>query len=475
MTSQNMRSVLKEVLREIKPSVEERRKFNKISGEILGLTNEIARKYRGYAMIAGSLTRDTWLPKKNEFDVFIVFPKDIPEETLEKYGLEIGKKVIDSMNGTWVIEYAQHPYVHGSIGDVDIDIVPCYRVNSGEEIRSAVDRTPFHVDYLDKNLPRPLADEVRLLKAFLRAHDIYGADTKTEGFSGYICELLVINYGKFHSVLNAVKEWKPRELIDIKGYWEEKDHKKLKKKFKDEILIIIDPVDKNRNAAAAISPESFYKFKKITRDFLGNPRKEVFYKKILKPLTQKELEILMEKRGTELLILKFGKPNVVPDILWPQLKKATGRLEDILSEYEFKVHRSDFWSNEEDICTILLEMEVSRLPMINEKIGPHIWKETNSKNFIEKYKNIAINGPYIRNNRWGVEVKRHWKSAFGKLRDTLSDEEKVLRSKGIPSYISNEIGEGFKIFRNEEILDLLKKKGLGIFLRKYFEKETLTI
>ncbi|MBD3156091.1 MAG: CCA tRNA nucleotidyltransferase [Candidatus Aenigmarchaeota archaeon] len=475
MTTQKMRSVLKEVLKEIKPSVEERRKFNRISEEILELTNEIARKFRGYAIIAGSLTRDTWLPKKNEFDVFIVFPKDLPEETLEKYGLEIGKKVIDSMNGTWVVEYAQHPYVRGSIGDVDIDIVPCYRVNSGEEIRSAVDRTPFHVDYLDKNLPRPLSDDVRLLKAFLRAHDIYGADTKTEGFSGYICELLVINYGKFHSVLNAVKNWKPKELIDIKGYWEEKDYKKLRKKFKDEVLIIIDPVDKNRNAAAAISPESFYKFKKITRDFLKNPQKELFRKKTFKPLAQKELEVLLNKRRTELLMLKFGKPNVVPDILWPQLRKATGRLDDILSEYEFRVHRSDFWSDEKKLCTILFEMEVNQLPSINEKIGPHIWKETNSKNFIEKYKEVAINGPYIRNNRWRVEVKRHWKSAVGKLRDTLSDEEKTLRSKGIPSYISNEIGEGFKILRNEEIGELLKNKELGIFLRKYFEKEVLDI
>ena len=475
MVSQEMRTVLKEVLKEIKPSVEERRKLNELSEKILELTNNVARKFRGHAIIAGSLTRDTWLPKKNEFDVFIVFPKDLPEESLEKYGLEIGKKVIEDMGGVWRVEYAQHPYVHGTIKDVEVDIVPCYRVDSGEEIISAVDRTPFHVDYLDKNLPRPLSDDVRLLKAFLRAHEIYGADAKTEGFSGYICELLVINYGKFHSVLEAVKNWKPKEIIDIKGYWKEEDYKRLRKKFKNEILIVIDPVDKNRNAAAAISPESFYKFKKITKEFIEKPRKELFSKKSFKPLTKKELEVLMDKRGTELLLLVFGRPNVVPDVLWPQLRKATGRIEDILSEYEFKVHRSDCWSDEEDSCAIFLELEISELPKINENIGPHVWKEKNSKNFIEKYKEIAINGPYIRDYRWRVEVKRHWKSAFGKLNDSLGDEEKTLRAKGIPSYISNELGEGFKILRNEEIGKLLGNEDFGIFLRKYFEKESLGV
>jgi len=359
MPSQKTREVLKEVLKKIKPSVGQRKKFNSLSTKLLEAVNRESARFRGKAIIAGSLTRDTWLPSKNEFDVFVIFPKSISEETLEKYGLEIGKKVIEDLGGTWRIEYAQHPYVRGSIGNVDVDIVPCYEVESGEKIQSAVDRTPFHVKYLDKNLPRQLSDDVRLLKAFLKANEIYGADTKTEGFSGYICELLVINYGRFKGVLQGVNEWKPREIIDIEKYWEEKDCKKLRKGFKDEILIIIDPVDKNRNAAAAISAENFYKFKKIAKEFLKEPRSELFFKKSFKPLTEKELKFHLQNRGTELFIIKFGKPDVVPDILWPQLRRATKRLEGILKEYEFKVHRSDSWSDEKDICAILLEMEIS--------------------------------------------------------------------------------------------------------------------
>ncbi|NCN39295.1 MAG: hypothetical protein GW914_02830, partial [Candidatus Aenigmarchaeota archaeon] len=168
MTSQKMREILNDVLKKIRPTLDQRKKFNELSKKILEVTNEKMSKFRGRAIIAGSLTRDTWLPSKNEFDVFIIFPKDLSEESLEEYGLKIGKNVIEVLGGTWRIEYAQHPYVRGSIGDVDVDIVPCYEVKSGEEIQSAVDRTPFHVKYLDKKLPRQLSDDVRLLKAFLK-------------------------------------------------------------------------------------------------------------------------------------------------------------------------------------------------------------------------------------------------------------------------------------------------------------------
>jgi len=475
MPSQKTREILKEVLKEIKPSLEQRKKFNEFSKKILEITNNKASKYRGKAMIAGSLTRDTWLPSKNEFDVFMIFPKDISEEELEKYGLEIGKKVIEEMEGSWKIEYAQHPYVNGNIGDIEVDIVPCFEVKSGEEIKSAVDRTPFHVKYLEKNLPKQLSDDVRLLKAFLKVNGIYGADTKTEGFSGYICELLVINYGRFINVLQSVNEWKPKEIIDIEKYWKKEDYKKIRRNLKDEVLIIIDPVDKNRNAAAAISAENFYKFKKIAKEFLKKPSKELFSKKVIEPLKKKELDFYIKDRGTELLVVKFGKPDVVPDILWPQLRRATKRLEGILREYEFKVHRSDCWSDEKDNCVILLEMEINKLPLINEKIGPHVWKEENSKNFIKKYESLAINGPYIRDNTWRVEIKRKWKSAARKLKDSLSDKEDILKAKGLPNYIASEIIDGFEIFANEKISNLLKNKEFGIFLRKYFEKEKLNI
>ena len=471
-----IRGILIEVLKKIKPTPAQRKKLKELSEKTLRISGEEARKFGAKAILAGSLTRDTWLPEKFEFDVFLIFPKNMPEKMFEKLGLDVGKSVIERLKGVYRIEYAQHPYVRGVVNGVGIDIVPCYEVESGEKIKSAVDRTPFHVEYLNKHLPKELSDEVRLLKQFLRACRIYGADAKTEGFSGYICELLIINYGTFIDVLNAVLNWRPGEIIDIEGYWDEKDYRRLRRKFKNQVLIMIDPVDKNRNAAAAVSAHSFYVLKKRAKDFLNKPSTDFFFEKPVEPLTEEELKIYVERRSTEFILLKFKPPEVVPDILWPQLRKTTGRLEGILREYGFKVLRSDCWSDEKELAVIILEMEIGSLPMVEKRVGPLVFNIRDSENFIKKYENLALVGPFIEGNLWCVEIKRKWRNAREKLIDSLRESEEILRAKGIPNHIAKEIAKGFEIVELEKVGELMKKnKEFSMFLRKYFEKEKLDV
>ena len=127
-------------------------------------------------------------------------------------GLKFGKNIINELDGSYRIEYAQHPYTRGVVNGIHIDIVPCYEIKSGERIKSAVDRTPLHVEYLNKNMTKNFSDDVRLLKQLCVANKIYGADSKTQGFSGYVCELLIIKYKKFFNVLkNVVREYFPEE------------------------------------------------------------------------------------------------------------------------------------------------------------------------------------------------------------------------------------------------------------------------
>lgn len=466
-------NVLKNVLKKIKPKEKEEKELESLVERTLEITNQEAKRFGAEAILAGSLGRGTWLTDKNEFDLFIMFPKTLLVEKLEEYGLKIGKKVIKKLKGKWRLEYAQHPYVRGFVGKIQIDIVPCYKIEHGEKTISAVDRTPFHVEYLEKRLTVELSDEVRLLKQFLKGNCIYGADAKTEGFSGYICELLIINYGSFVKSLKAASAWRPGQIIDVENQWDEKDYRKLKKMFKNEVLVIIDPVDKNRNAAAAVSATSFFRFKKNAIEFLKNPSESFFFKKESKPLNIKQLERYMKIRGTELLAVKFKPPDVVSDILWPQLRKTTKRLEGILKEYEFVVNRSDFWTDGKKLAVVILEMEVSRLPFIDKRIGPLVFDLDDSDNFINKYKKQCITEPFIEENRWCVEIKRDWVSAKEKLIDSLNDKESILKAKGIPNYIARSISERFDVLGIEGVKKLMKNKEFAIFMRKYFEKEVL--
>jgi tRNA nucleotidyltransferase (CCA-adding enzyme) len=355
---------------------------------------------------------------------------------------------------------------------MEIDIVPCYEVASPKEMRSAVDRTPFHVRYLDENLPKDSVDEVRLLKHFLAVHGLYGADAKTQGFSGYLCELLILHYGEFLKALEAAIEWQPGQVVDIEGYYSRDDWPRLRKKFR-EPLIVIDPIDSNRNVASAVSPMSFFRFKELASNFLARPSMDFFYQKRPIGLGVKELRQILAQRKTELLLIRFKPPRVVPDILWPQLRRFAKRLKGILEEvrYEFKVFGWDVWTDDRELAVVLLEMEIASLPSVQKRIGPPIFDAENSRRFLQKYKKEAVVGPYIEDNRWCVEIRRRWCNAKEKLMDSLSKGLEVLRAKGIPGHIAKQLVEGFEVLDGKGIERLARReRGIAVFLKSYFSK-----
>jgi len=477
MPKKNKGRILKKVLKNIVPKPSEKKRLEELAEKILEIASKEAEKYDAEPIIAGSLTRDTWLPGKMEFDLFIMFPKSTSKANLEKHGLKIGKSIVRKMKGKHIIEYAEHPYVCGIVKNMHIDIVPCYKLNSTAELKSSVDRTPFHVRYIEKNLPKRMANDVRLLKQLCGAYRIYGADTKTEGFSGYVCELIIVRYGSFIKAMHAISKWESGEVIDIEKFYKEKDHARLKRKFKAQSLILIDPTDANRNTAAAISHENFQKLIKITNEFQQSPSEQMFFPKRKKPMTITHLKRTLKERDTEIIVIKFRPPKVVSDILWPQLRRFANRTEAILKENEFVVLRKGVYTNEKNIACVLLEMKNCRLPAIQKRIGPSVSDKDGSKNFICKYKKTAITGPFVEKGFWVVETKRKFRTAQSKLKDSLGDSVRTLKAKGIPSHIAKQVAKRYTLLSDSErIIKIVKKdKEFGIFLREYFEKERLDI
>jgi len=473
----NYQNIFKQVLQQVRPKPEEKKKIHALANKVLKVAKLEAKRYKAKPLLAGSLTRDTWLPGKMEFDIFIQFPSKLTEKKLEEYGLKAGKAIFAKMNGNYRIAYAQHPYVSGEIDGIRTDIVPCFDVKDPSKLKSAVDRTPFHVKYIEKHLPLKLSDEARLLKQFMTANGIYGADTKTQGFSGYVCELLIIKYKKFLEVLRASTKWSSGEKIDLEKFYTKKDYPHLKKQFPNQILILIDPTDKSRNTAAAVSSFNFFKFIKLAKTFLSSPSSEMFSKRKMNPINENELIQQQVRRRTELILVKFNPPDVVPDILWPQLRKFADRLQSILEEiqYEFKVLRKDCYTNEKDLAVVLLEMEVSKLPLIQKRVGPKVFDLDDSKRFLEKYQKVALNGPFVEDNFWVAEVKRKFISAREKIQDSLKDDVGTLKAKGVPNKIAEQLVKGVEIIsENSKIMELSKNDmNFGIFIKQYFEQESL--
>jgi tRNA nucleotidyltransferase (CCA-adding enzyme) len=232
------------ILSRIKPKEHEKQKLSALADSLISRINAIGRN-EGLdigAILVGSTARGTWLSGEHDLDIFIMFPAGVSREYLEEKGLYVARKMAEGARNSEE-RYAEHPYINAVFDGYEVDLVPAFDVASGAEIKSAVDRTPFHNKFVLSRI-QGLEDEVLLLKQFLKGCGVYGSELRTHGFSGYLVELLVIRYGSFMQVLGAAREWKPGMVIDIEN------HASI---AHDDPMVVIDPTDPARNVAAALS------------------------------------------------------------------------------------------------------------------------------------------------------------------------------------------------------------------------------
>ncbi|MEM2273062.1 MAG: CCA tRNA nucleotidyltransferase, partial [Candidatus Bathyarchaeia archaeon] len=337
-------SICENVLRRVIPNEKEQTEtleFSRFLVEALKkrlLMDGISAEVR----IEGSVAKDTWLAGEKDIDIFILLPPEYDREAFGKV-LEAAKKVSGE---NYLEAYAEHPYIEAYINGFTINFVPCFMVKDPSKAKSSVDRTPFHTRYVKSRLNEALKNEIRLLKAFMHGIGVYGAEIKVGGFSGYLCELLVLYYGSFIGVLEAASRWRRGEVIDIERYYKSPDE--AKKMFQNEPLIVIDPVDKSRNVASAVRLNRLSEFILASRLFLKNPDIKFFNPKIIEPYSVNDLLKIIRDRGSSIIFIKTGAIKVVPDILWGQLFRSQRALLNLIKQFNFDVIRSEVWSDEEN-------------------------------------------------------------------------------------------------------------------------------
>ena len=344
----------------------------------------------------GSTARGTWVAGDRDIDLFVRFPSDLPREDLQKYGLEVGNAVLPEGRE----EYAEHPYVKGTFDGYEVDLVPCYRLESATEIQSAVDRTPFHNEYLEERLSDDLAGDVRLFKQFLKGVGAYGSDLRTRGFSGYLSELLVVEYGGFRDTLAAIREWRPPVVLDPERHAEASF---------DDPLVVVDPTDPERNVAAVVAPENVARVQHHAREFLANPSESVFEARDPAPLTEGEVVAYIDDRGTTPLAVVFDAPDIVADQLYPQLYRSRDGLVRGLEKYGFSVLRAATWADERAV--LFADLCVDELPAVARHEGPPVSVESHAEGFYGKYEDGDAYGPFLDGNRYVVERDRSVRTA----------------------------------------------------------------
>ncbi len=403
--------------------------------------------------VEGSVARDTWLSDEPEIDIFMRVPKVIPRKSLGEVCLKIARK---ATKGSKQIErFAEHPYLEAFVDDVRVNIVPCYDVERGEWL-SATDRTPFHTDYIKGHLNEQMQDEVRLLKKFMKGTGAYGAEIKIGGFSGYLCELLVLHYKSFISTLKAFAHHKQRMVVDIENYYKGRENE-LQLLF-SEPLVIVDPVDKGRNVASAVQPQKLHTFVAAGRVFLESPSLKFFYPPKTRALKPEHIKRKLKSRGSTIVFVTFGKVDAVPDVLWGQLYKSQRSLHKLVEINDFKILRDTAWSDEKSINIFIFELEDCCLPNVKKHFGPPLEKERECENFLRKYvDNLdVVSGPYLENGKWIVEIKRKFTDVCDLLNEKLKDGG---RNAGIAEQVSQILKKEFWISVNDEIVDVYAKNG----------------
>lgn len=460
----DIKSLCEKVLRKVTPDEKERSDtlgFSKFLVETLkkdlsmsGISAEV--------QIEGSVAKDTWLAGEKDIDIFILLPSEYGRDTFRRV-LEVAKRVSGE---NYLEAYAEHPYIEAYINGFTVNFVPCFMVRDPSEAKSSVDRTPFHTQYVKSKLSEDLKNEIRLLKAFMRGIGVYGAEIKVGGFSGYLCELLVLYYGSFINVLRAASGWHKGEVIDIEGYY--KSPNEAREAFQNEPLIVIDPVDKKRNVASAVRLNRLSEFILASRLFLKKPDIKFFEPRAIEPYQTDNLLRAMRERGSAIIFLKTGAIRAVPDILWGQLFRSQRALVNLIEQFDFDVLRSEVWSDEKSVNIFIFELSSRFLPPIKRHVGPPIDKTSNCEEFLRKHlgSEEVFSGPRLEGDRLVIEKRRRYTDIIELLKDNLASDGG--RRIGVASLVAKAFSESMEILINEEILNFYSTNSdFARFLTEY--------
>lgn len=384
--------------------------FNLIQNEVIKFPEIVGMEF------GGSYAKGTWLSREADIDIFIKFKKSTTDRKFEEISKKIGFSSMKKFKP--YVRYSEHPYVEAKIQGIKINVVPCFDVELGQW-KSAADRSTYHTKFMQETLSSKMKDEVRLLKQFLRAVGIYGAEIARQGFSGYVSEVLILNFGTFENVVKSIAKVNENQVIG-----------KTSRKFQTS-LVIIDPIDENRNLAAAISNENIGKFVLSSRAFRDSPDRKFF--SVSKRKTSGDWE--------NVLVVKFDFKMRSPDIIWGQIKRTASSLITQLNLGGFNVLRSLCHTDEKKEAYLFFLLESPIIPKIYAKKGPDVFREDGTSSFIKK--NISKTKLiWVDNDSKIISLERR---KYNEAVKYVNDYLKNNLQTGIPKGLQNDLKRGFKV------------------------------
>lgn len=393
MKSNQIKTILDEVLEDMQPDKNyEKEIFEKLDSIIKKINKN--QKYIK-AILGGSGAKGTWL-KTFDADIFVLFDYKKFRDKSDKLS-DFLEKILRKNLKSIIRIHGSRDYFQIRQDKFTFEIVPILGIRKAEQAKNITDVSPLHSRWVLKH--KKLVNEMKLTKQFCQAQNVYGAESYIRGFSGYICEILAVHYGSFLNLIKNAAKWSDKVVIDAEKYYKGKDVFKVVNTSKLlSPLIVIDPVQKDRNAAAALSAEKFRDFKKAANDFLKNPSKEIFVKNDLNSLFSRE-----KTSNAKLITIKSKPPTGKIDVVGSKLLKIYEFFKNELGKHGFKIMKTDWEWDKKNDSVFYFSLDSKPLPKDVKLEGPPL----KMKNHVDNFKKTHAK-TFAKNNRIYASEKRQF-------------------------------------------------------------------
>jgi len=395
---------LKQVMSRIKPKDNSIKK--EIDESIKIINSELKRKkIKAIAVIGGSFAKDTHLADDHDCDIFVKFDFKYKDSNLS----DLLQKALKKLKAERV--HGSRDYFLFS-NKLNFEVVPVMNISKAKQAINVTDVSPLHVSWTKKHKK---SDEIRLAKAFCKANSIYGAESYIKGFSGHVLDILTIKYGNFMNLIKNSQKWKNKTVIDVEKHYKNSEDAlfKLNSSKTQSPLIVVDPIQPERNAAAALGEGPFNLFVKRAKEFLKKPSEKFFEKKALGKKDFKDALII----------------NVIPlkgkrDVVGAKIMKAHEAIKRELAENGFEIKNSGFVFDNEAFIWLRLKNEKINAEKIIQ--GPPLNMKEHCSAFRSKHKNT-----FEQRGKLFAKIKREYTNAKDLIKNIIKSEEVREKVKSI--------------------------------------------
>ncbi len=376
--------VFEKVLSTICPSPSQRKIFDSVSSQFISQLHKQA--VHAGVILGGSGAKDTWLANIHDVDIFVVFDRAKYAEKLSDLSNILEGWLASAFKGMKVERiHGSRDYFSLFYEGIRFEVVPIIGISRAADAFNITDISPLHSVWVNSHASR-LKDDIRLAKQFCKAQGVYGAESHIRAFSGYILEILVVYYGSFQKLLSAAAKWKMPVIVDVEGYYLKKTvFFELNKSKLQSPLIVVDPVDKSRNAAAALCDERFLAFISAAKKFLKKPSAAFF------EYVPFDLGMLRSTHKKEVLLLI----EVVPlpgkeDVVGMKVLKAQDYVAYGLAHFGVVDKGCSFDSHSKLGWVMWFALERQKLPEFYIQTGPPVDKVKFVQNFKDQHTGVYV-------------------------------------------------------------------------------------